>query len=113
MNARSIARWAALSAYFALLSMILAWYAWLSPPGKLPTALVLILLALPLLLPLRGLLYARVYTHQWTIFLALFYFLLGAASAAVPDERVFGVAVILSSLSLFTACVAFVRLSRH
>jgi len=112
VSTRSVARWTALSAYFALLAMTLAWYAWISPPEKLPTALVLIALVLPLLLPLRGLLNARIYTHQWTIFLALFYFVLGVAHAAVPAERLFGIAVIIASLSLFTACVAFIRLSR-
>lgn len=112
MNARVISRWTALLAYFALLLMVLGWYAWLAPAGKLPTALILVILALPLLAPLRGLLHARVYTHQWTIFIALFYFVLGVAHAAVPQERTFGVLVVIASLSLFASCITFVRSSR-
>ena len=73
---------AALTGYFGLLGLLLLWHAWLEPSGRLPTALVLILLVGPLLTPLRGLLHGRPYTHAWTSFLALFYFTIGVFNAA-------------------------------
>ena len=74
----------ALMGYFGLFSLLLLWFAWLEPPVRIPIALVLILLVGPLLFPLRGLLYGQFYTHAWTTFLALFYFMTGAFHAAGP-----------------------------
>ena len=72
----------ALTGYFGLFGLLLLWYAWLEPSGRLPTALVLILLVGPLLMPLRGLLHGRPYTYAWTSFLALYYFMIGIFNAA-------------------------------
>ncbi len=74
----------ALAGYFGLFGLLLLWYAWLEPPDRLPTALVLILLVGPLLTPLRGLLHGRPYTYAWTSFLALFYFTVGIFNVAGP-----------------------------
>ena len=74
----------ALTGYFGLFGVLLLWYAWLEPSSRLPTALVLILLVGPLLMPLRGLLHGRPYTHAWTSFLALFYFTVGVFNVAGP-----------------------------
>jgi uncharacterized membrane protein len=77
----------ALISYFSLFWLLLLWFAWLDPPDRVPVALVLILLIGPLLFPLRGLLYGRLYTHAWTSFLALFYFAVGIFYAAGPMAR--------------------------
>ena len=74
----------ALTGYFGLFGVLLLWYAWLEPSNRLPTALVLILLVGPLLVPLRGLLHGRPYTYAWTSFLALFYFMVGVFNVAGP-----------------------------
>jgi uncharacterized membrane protein len=71
-----------LAAYFGLFLLLIAWTVWLEPPRRLPVALVLIVLVGPLLLPLRGLLHGRPYTHAWTSFMALFYFVAGVFNAA-------------------------------
>ncbi|HPF60309.1 MAG TPA: DUF2069 domain-containing protein [Candidatus Competibacteraceae bacterium] len=77
----------ALTGYFGLFGLLLLWFAWLEPPHRLPVALVLLILAGPLLLPLRGLLHGRCYTCAWTTFLALFYFTVGIFYAAGPMSQ--------------------------
>lgn len=103
-------RIATLAAYFALLALLLNWFTWLAPPGRTPIALVLILTTVPLLFPLRGLLHGRLYTHAWTSFLALPYFILGVdAVAADTDPAWLGWAAIVTSTTLFTATVGYTR----
>ncbi|MFP4160578.1 MAG: DUF2069 domain-containing protein, partial [Ectothiorhodospira sp.] len=54
---KSLFRLLTLGGLFGLLLLILMETLWISPPERLPRALVLAVLALPLLLPLRGLLH--------------------------------------------------------
>ena len=71
----------------------------------------LMLKALPLLVPLRGLLHGRRYTFQWTSMLALAYFTEGIVRAwadAAPARAVAIVEVVLS-LVLFVSAVWFAR----
>lgn len=106
--------WRALSlaGYFVLLALLLNWFTWIAPPDRFPVALALILLAVPLLFPLRGLLHGRAYTHAWTSFLALFYFAFGVdAIAAAGDPAWLGWTAVASSLALFAGCVGYVRAS--
>lgn len=103
-------RAAALAAYFALLGLLLNWFTWLSPPERMPIAIALILTAVPLLFPLRGLLHGRPYTHAWTSFLALPYFILGVDAVAAGTEPIWlGWGAIVSSTMLFTATVGYTR----
>lgn len=74
----------ALVGHFGLFGLLLLWLAWLEPPRQIPISLALILLVGPLLISMRGLLHGRPYTHAWTSFLALFYFLVGVFAAAGP-----------------------------
>lgn len=102
----------ALAAHLALLALVLAWYTWLAPPARAPISLVLALVAIPLLLPLRGLLHGRAYTHAWTSFLALPYFALGVdAVAAGVRPAWLGWAVVAASLTLFATTVGYARLA--
>lgn len=106
----SAARWLTLAAYFALLALLLNWWTWLAPPQRVPISLALILTAGPLLLPLRGLLHGRAYTHAWTSFLALPYFALGVdALAGGTAPGWLGVAVVIASLALFAGAVGYAR----
>ena len=103
-------RAAALAAYFALLALLLNWFTWLAPPERMPIAIALILTAVPLLFPLRGLLHGRLYTHAWTSFLALPYFILGVDAVAAGTEPIWlGWAAIVSSTILFAATVGYTR----
>jgi uncharacterized membrane protein len=112
MNAVRMARIATLGGYFGLLLLMLAWHAWLAPPAQAPVALVLMVSAVPLLLPLRGLLHGRRYTHGWTLFLALLYFTHGTVEAwADADVRVYALLEVTFSMVLFVGCILYIRAS--
>ena len=100
-----------LVSYFGLLFLLLLWAVWLAPHPRFPVALVLMVTVVPLLLPLRGLLHGRVYTHAWTTFLALFYFVISVDDIAGALAPVWLAWLELGlSLGLFSGCVAYTRL---
>ena len=111
MNRTLIARWTALAGYFGLLGLIVSWFTVIAPPVQVPRSLLLIVLAVPLLLPLRGLLHARRYTHQWVSFLSLFYFMIGVDVwfNRGPDQSWLGALMVLFSLLLFAGSIFFAR----
>lgn len=96
--------------YFGLFFLLIAWTTWLSPPPRLPVALVLLMLVGPLLFPLRGILHGRAYTHAWTSFLALFYFTAGVFNAAggIHKPWLAWLEILFSSL-LFIGTVFYAR----
>ena len=105
-----LSRSLALLGYFSLLGLMLAWHAWLSPPRFFPVTLVLLATAVPLLLPLRGLLHGRPRSHLWAAFLSLAYFTHGIGEAvASPEDRWLGVLEVACALLLFFTAVAYVR----
>ena len=63
----------------ALIFLCVAWELWLAPIR--PGGSSLVLKALPLLLPLMGILKGRRYTYQWAPMLMLAYFTEGVARA--------------------------------
>ena len=88
----------------------MAWHTWLAPSAHFPVALVLLVMVSPLLLPLRGLLHGRPYTHMWAGLLALLYFTHGLMDAyANPAERLYAVAEAVLALSLFSAAMLYAR----
>ena len=100
----------ALTGHLGLLTLLTTWYAWLAPMPRLPVALVLLVLVAPLLLPLRGLLHGRPYTHAWASYLALFYLAQGIVEAfARPDERGYAWAEIILSAMFYTGAILFAR----
>lgn len=104
------ARALTLTGYFGLLALLLCWHVWLSPPERLPVALVLIALVVPLLFPLRGLLHGKPYTHSWVTFLAIFYLTLGLGEAvAAPSERLLAILEVVFSLMLLAGASWYVR----
>ncbi|AGA35031.1 Protein of unknown function DUF2069, membrane [Thioalkalivibrio nitratireducens DSM 14787] len=109
---RTAGRWLTLAGYFGLFFLILLWTTLIAPPQHLPRALVLLVLLLPLLAPLRGLLHGRPYTHAWTSLLSLFYVALGITLAAMPEERVYGLSMLVFGLMLFTGCLLYLRRRR-
>ena len=61
------------------------------------------------MLPLRGLLNGKLYTHSWSMYLAIFYFIIGVWYAGNSDELMIGLFVITTSLTFFTGTVFYVR----
>ena len=102
------ARLITLAGYFGLLGLMLVWHAWLHPPIRFPTALVLT--TLPLLLPLRGLLQGRPHAHLGACFLMMLYLMHGVVEAVTnPDQRILAVLEIALSLTVFTAAALYTR----
>lgn len=96
----------------ALIFLCVAWELWLAPLREGGSALYL--KALPLLLPLFGVLRGRRYTFQWSSMLILAYFTEGVVRAW--DERGIGqmlaLAEVALSLTFFTAAISYARLAR-
>ncbi len=110
MNIIIFSRWLTLASYFALLGLMMLWQTVLAPPSQVPISIVLLILVGPLLLPLRGLLHGRPYTHAWTCFLVLLYFIHGVVEAySNPPERLYaGLEIVLSTL-LYIGAVLYAR----
>ena len=85
----------------ALIFVCLVWELWLAPLR--PGGSWLVLKALPLLLPLRGILRGRRYTCQWASMLILAYLAEGAVRAASDS----GTAAVLACMEVLLALVFF------
>ncbi len=71
-------------------------------------------LALPLLLPLKGLLVDRRYTYKWVGFLTLVYFAIGISeSFSNPQLRGYAVATLVCSCLLFVSSIYYSRYLRR
>lgn len=102
----------AIASLTALILLSLAWELWLAPLR--PGGSWLILKAIPLLLPLRGLLAGRRYTYQWVTLAIWLYFIEGTVRAGSdPNPLSCKLAALeaLLSLTLFIACTIYARQS--
>ncbi len=94
-----------LFSYFALVIVLLTWYGIYSP-----APLMLLLLLLPLLFPLKGILTGNPYTHAWSSFLILLYFIHGVVEAyANPPARSLALLEVLFSVTFYTGAVLYAR----
>jgi len=109
MNA---ARLVASASLVALMVLCLAWELWLAPLR--PGGSLIALKALPLALPLAGILGGRRYTYQWASMLILAYFVEGAVRAWAERGAALALAAaeIVLSLVFFAAALAYARLTR-
>ncbi|MDP1651431.1 MAG: DUF2069 domain-containing protein [Rhodocyclaceae bacterium] len=95
----------------ALIALCLAWELWLAPLR--PGGSWLALKALPLLLPLFGILCGRRYTHQWASLLIQLYLLEGLTRATSDSGMMQKLAIVEVALALifFVAVFSYVRLT--
>ncbi|NJD34033.1 MAG: DUF2069 domain-containing protein [Betaproteobacteria bacterium] len=94
-----------------LLFLCLAWELWLAPLR--PGGSMLALKALPLLLPLFGILRGKRYTHQWMSMLSLAYVAEGLVRA-VSDQgasQVLAVTETILATLLFVGCLGHARIT--
>ena len=106
----SALRWLSLSSYFGLLVLVVSWNTLIKPSQHYPTAMILLLTALPLLFPLWGMLNGKAYTHAWVSFLSMYYFLLGVGDAySDPEDRVYGILMTVFSVALFFGSMYYAR----
>jgi uncharacterized membrane protein len=96
----------------ALIVLALAWELWLVPLR--PGGSLLALKALPLVLPLGGILQGRRYTYQWSSMLVLAYLAEGLtrAWAEAGLARQLAALEVVLSLGFFACAVSYARRSR-
>jgi len=96
----------------ALILLCVGWELWLAPLR--PGGSLLALKALPLALPLAGILKGKRYTYQWSSMLILAYVAEGATRAwsdkGLSQTLAFG--EVLLSLVFFAAAVSYARTTR-
>jgi uncharacterized membrane protein len=104
-----LGRWLTLSGYFSLLFGLFAWHLLLEPPAKHLISVIIFLQLGPLMLPLFGLLNGKLYTHAWSMYLAIFYFVVGVWYAGSSEDLMIGLYVIATSLVFFMGTVIYTR----
>jgi len=100
-------RWVAVLSLLALIVLSLLWERWLAPIR--PGGSWLMLKAVPLLLPLRGLLNGKRYTYQWSSLLILAYLTEGLVRATSDTGTSQLLAALEATLSgiYFTSVLVF------
>ena len=105
-------RWAAVLSCLGLIVLWLIWERWLAPIR--PGGSWLMLKALPLLLPLPGLLKGKRYAYQWSSLLILLYLcegLVRATSDRGPSQWLAVLETMLATI-FFISVLAFCRATR-
>ena len=105
-----------LGASICLIALILLCIAWESVLAPLkPDGSLLILKALPLLIPLFGILKGRRYTYQWAGMLVLFYFTEGVVRAWSDTGLSSQLALceVVLSLLFFLCAIFYAKLTRN
>jgi uncharacterized membrane protein len=102
-------QFAASASLIALILLCLLWEGWLAPLR--PGGSLLILKAVPLLLPLRGILLGRRYTYQWSCMFILLYFTEGAVRAYADHglSAALALAETVLTLAFFFSTIFFAR----
>ena len=103
----------AVGSLLGLIALSLAWELWLAPLR--PGGSWLVLKALPLCIPLAGLLKNRMYTYRWVSLVIWLYFTEGVVRgwSDKPPSQWLAWAEVALCLVLFTACTLHVRLRQR
>lgn len=108
-SALRIAHGITLLGYFGLIVGIYVWHMWINKTPDYAISIMLITQLGPLMFPLRGLLNSKAYTHAWSMYLAIFYFVIGVWYAGADAEMLFGMYIIACSLVFFTGTLLYTR----
>ncbi|MCW9013324.1 MAG: DUF2069 domain-containing protein [Gammaproteobacteria bacterium] len=109
MDKIKLFRWLTLFGYFGLMALIFCWHLWIKPLEPKMISMRLLIELGPLMLPLRGILHGRVYTHAWSMYLALIYFVAGIWYAGDVSSRDFGIPYSTLSMLFFIGAVFYTR----
>ena len=104
-----IGRWLTLFGYFSLMISLYSWHLIINDTEKHLMSIIVLLQIGPLLFPLRGLLNKKVYTHAWSMYLAIYYFIVGVWYGAGENSFIFGLVVVFTSLCFFAGTAIFTR----
>lgn len=111
MNKVFFFRWLTLLSFFGLMLTLLGWILIAPHSDNFPIAAMLVLGVVPLLLPMRGLLYAKPYTHAWTSFLMLFYFSHAVGEVYSGDSMLlYPLLALIFSFLCFCGSIVFIKL---
>lgn len=116
MNQSAVIKKLQLGASMSLIALILLCLAWETVLAPLkPNGSLLMLKALPLLLPLLGVLRGNRYTYQWACMFILLYFTEGTVRAWSDIDLSAQLAAleIMLSVSFFFCAIFYVRLTRN
>ena len=106
----NLTRWLAVGSVLGLILLSLAWELFLAPLR--PGGSWLVLKALPLCIPLAGLLKNRLYTYRWVSLVVWLYLIEGVVRAwsdKAPSNYLAMLEIVLC-MTLFAACTMHVRL---
>jgi uncharacterized membrane protein len=108
----ALLRIGAASSLIALIMLCLAWEGWLAPLR--PQGSMLILKAVPLLLPLFGILRGKRYTYQWASMFILIYFTEGVVRAWSDAglSAALALAEVVLTVSFFCCAIFYAKLTR-
>jgi len=109
MNKITLFRWVTLFGYFGLIALIFIWNLWIEPRPAEQMSMTFLLQMGPLMFALRGLLHGKVYTHAWSMYLALLYFVIGIWFAGDESTRTYGIIFSIFSLDFFIGTVFYTR----
>lgn len=105
-----VLRWGASASLIALIVLCLLWELALAPLR--PGGSLLALKAVPLLLPLRGVLKGQLYTLQWAAMLILLYFMEGVVRAwsdPAPASVLMAALEIILSFIFYLCAILYLR----
>lgn len=105
----TLGKWLTLTGYFSLLMGLFAWHLIIEPPAKHLISIIIFFQLGPLMFPLFGLLNGKQYTHAWSMYLAILYFVIGVWYAGHDEDLWIGLYVIFTSLLFFSGCVIYTR----
>lgn len=100
-----------LSSYFLLIAWLIVWHFFLTPEKTTSTLFTVLLWIVPILLPCKGLVQGKPYTHAWTNFIVMYYLMHGLTAIYVlEDERLYALIEIILCCGLFTGGSFYARL---
>ena len=106
-----ISRWLTLFGYFGLMIGLYVWHLLINQTEAHLISIVILTQLGPLMFPLRGLLSGKIYTHAWSIYLAIFYFIVGIWYSGASDTLMFGLYVTAFSLLFLVGTVLYTRIA--
>ncbi|WP_299076925.1 DUF2069 domain-containing protein [uncultured Paraglaciecola sp.] len=100
-----------LSSYLLLIVWLILWHFVLTLDKTTSTLFTILFWIMPILLPAKGLLQGKPYTHAWTNFIVMYYLLHGLTAVyAVAGERVYALIEIILCSTLFIGCSFYARI---
>lgn len=110
-NQTNLFRKLALFSYFGLLLWVIYWHFIFPEASKYSILFRVLFWVVPLLLPMRGIVQGKPYTHAWANFIVMIYLLHGlTAIYATANEWIYALVEILLATAMFIGCSFYARL---